>query len=332
LMAYTKIVLAREVLSSDLPDDSYLDQALINYFPTALRERYVAEIREHRLSREIITTVVVNDFVNRAGISCYYRLSSETGASPADVIRAHIAARAIFGAAELERAIIALDHQISAQMQTTLRLEVRTLVERATRWLVNNRRRPVDIRAAVDFYRDGVQAVAEQLPAIIHGRDKEAFERRAKGYRSAGVPDDLAGAVAIQPAVYPALTIVSTAQEHGLDVARAADLHFTLGQRLGLDRLLTRIVELPRDDRWQIMARAALRDDLHTVHAQLTAEVITGATDRLSARDLVTAWEKKTPGVIDSVKVLRSICDGRPDLAKMSVGLRLARTLLSRTG
>ena len=44
-MAYTKIMLAREVLASDLPDDPYLADRLINYFPTALRERYADAIR-----------------------------------------------------------------------------------------------------------------------------------------------------------------------------------------------------------------------------------------------------------------------------------------------
>ena len=34
-------------------------------------------------------------------------------------------------------------------MQTALRMEVRTLVERATRWLINNRHHPIDIGAAV---------------------------------------------------------------------------------------------------------------------------------------------------------------------------------------
>ena len=48
------------------------------------------------------------------------------------MIRAQIAARAIFGAAGLDKAIAALDHQIDAQMQTTLRMAVRTLVERAS--------------------------------------------------------------------------------------------------------------------------------------------------------------------------------------------------------
>ena len=131
-MSYTKIMLAREVLSSDLPDDPDLADRLVRYFPTPLRTRYADQIREHRLSREIITTVLVNDFVNKAGITCYHRLSSETGASVADLIRAEVAARLIFGAADSEAAIVALDHQIPAAVQTDQRLEVRTLVERAT--------------------------------------------------------------------------------------------------------------------------------------------------------------------------------------------------------
>ena len=114
---------------------------------------------EHRLRREIIGTVVVNRFVNAAGISCFHRLSGETGASAPDVIRAHIAARAIFGADDLDGRIRALDHKVDAAVQTGLRMEVRTLAERATRWLVNNRRRPVDIGAAVDELAAGVQAV-----------------------------------------------------------------------------------------------------------------------------------------------------------------------------
>ena len=39
LLAYTKIVLEDEILASDLPDDPYLEGRLINYFPSAMRER-----------------------------------------------------------------------------------------------------------------------------------------------------------------------------------------------------------------------------------------------------------------------------------------------------
>jgi glutamate dehydrogenase len=331
LMAYTKIVLEDEILDSNLPDDPYLLDRLITYFPSAMRERYADQMPKHRLYREIIATVEVNEFVNESGITCFHRLSGETGAGASDVIRAQIAARVIFGATELDKAIAALDHRIDAQIQTTLRMEVRTLVERATRWLINNRRHPIDIGAAVAQFADGARKVQQALPTILTGRDKEALEHRTQGYQAAGVPEELATGVAALPPAYAALTIVETASRSGVDVLKVADVHFTLGQRLGLDRLLGRIIELPRDDRWQTMARAALRDDLHAVHAQLTAEVL-GANGDITkaARDVVHAWERTNAGIHDSVKTLRSITTSRTDLARMSVGLRVVRRLLSR--
>jgi glutamate dehydrogenase len=327
LMAYTKIVLEKEILETDLPDDPYLASRLVDYFPSAMRERYADVMGQHRLHREIITTGVVNGFVNQSGITCFHRLSGETGAPAAEVIRAQIAARAIFDAREHELAIEALDHRIDANTQTRLRMELRTLIERATRWLVNNRRRPIDIGAAVDQLAKGVQAVQDELPVILPGREREAFERRLQRYRDAEVPDDVARDTAVLPAAYAALTIVQIATRNDLDVLHVARVHFTVGQRLGLDRLLSRIIELPRDDRWQTMARAALRDDLHTVHAQLTAQVLAGG-DAGSADELVSQWEKDNAAVGASVSSLRSICQGKPDLARVSVGVRIVRGLL----
>jgi glutamate dehydrogenase len=331
LLAYTKIVLEDEILASDLPDDPYLLDRLITYFPSAMQQRYADQMPKHRLYREIITTVEVNEFVNESGITCFHRLSSETGARASDVIRAQIAARVLFGATDLDKAIAALDHRISAQMQTALRMEVRTLVERATRWLINNRRHPIDIGASVAQFSDGVRTVQQALTTILTGRDKEALEQRLKGYQASGVPDELATGIAALPLAYAALTIGQTASQSGVDVLKVAELHFTLGQRLGLDRLLARIIELPREDRWQTMARAALRDDLHTVHAQLTAEVLnTNGAATKSARDVVLGWEKSNAAVHESVKTLRSVTSGRTDLARMSVGLRVVRRLLPR--
>ena len=211
LLAYTKIVLEDEILASDMPDDPYLVDRLIEYFPTAMRQHYADQMRTHRLHREIIATVVVNEFVNESGITCFHRLSGETGAGAADVIRAQIAARAIFAANDLDKAVAALDHRIDAQMQTVLRMEVRTLVERATRWLINNRRHPIDIGATVAQFAEGVRTVQQALPTTLAGREKEAFEQRLKSYLAAGVPDELATAIAALPPAYAALTIEQTA-------------------------------------------------------------------------------------------------------------------------
>ena len=342
LLAYTKIVLESELGRSDLPDDPYLVRDLVGYFPEPLRERYADQMREHRLHREIITTVAVNRFVDTAGITCFHRLSVETGVGPTEVVLAHAAARVVFGAAELDEAVQALDHQVDADVQTVLRLEVRTLVERAARGLLN-RRRPVDIQAVVDELAEGVREVVGALPRLLPGREREALEQRRARYLEAGVPEPLATAVAALPPAYAALSVVQTAQRDGRAVLDVAAVHFALGQRLGLDQLLGRIIELPRSDRWQTMARAALRDDLHGVHAALTAQALAAAAPSttapsetpaagVDAEAVVSAWEASVPGVAESVRTLRSICAGPADLARVSVGLRIARGLLPTPG
>ena len=151
-MAWTKIVLADELLAGDLPDDPYLDLDLKAYFPTAMREQFRAQIEAHPLRREIIVTQVVNDLVNGAGMTYWPRLADETGATAADLTRANFVARENFGSLPLRDELKSWDNRLDASTQTSMRIEMRTLVERASRWLVTNRRPPLDSRATVEHF------------------------------------------------------------------------------------------------------------------------------------------------------------------------------------
>ena len=96
--------------------------------------------------------------------------------------------------------------------------------------------------------------------------------------------------------------------------------------------MFAKIYDLPRDDRWQTMARASLRDDLHAVHAPSRAGLGDDGRGRTAAEDRVTAWEKSDEVVVGrAVATLREIMsDEHADLARLSVGLRVVRTMLSR--
>ncbi len=331
LLAYTKIVLADELLESDLPDDPFLRNDLFGYFPTQMRHAYREQMEAHPLRREIVVTQAVNELVNGAGITYYHRLSEETGASAAELVRANFAAREIYGFRALNDEINGYDAKIDALVQTRMRLEMRTLVERASRWLVNNRRPPLETEAIVDFF--GVEAlqVVGALPDLLTGRELEAFRSRREALVAAGVPEDLAGRVAVLPPAYSALTILETARRDGIDAMEVARVHFALGERLGLTALVSRILSLPREDRWQTMARAALRDDLHTVHAQLTAKVLAETSEDDPAPVRVADWEEGDELVVSrAVETLDEICaDDSADLARLSVGLRVVRTMLA---
>ena len=145
LLAWTKIVLADELLASDLPDDPYLHLDLMAYFPRPVREGFETQIRDHPLRREIIVTQVVNDLVNGAGMTFWPRLAGETGASAAELTNANFVSREIFGSLGLREELSTYDNKLDASVQTRMRIEMRTLVERSSRWLVTNRRPPAGL-------------------------------------------------------------------------------------------------------------------------------------------------------------------------------------------
>jgi glutamate dehydrogenase len=259
------------------------------------------------------------------------RLAGETGASAAELTRANFVAREIFGSLELRNELKSYDNRLDAAVQTRMRVEMRTLVERASRWLVTNRRPPLHSQATVDFFSGPMQAAMARLPELMSGRELSAYEERMAGLVKAGVPEELASKVAVLPPAYMLLNIVEIADRESLDVDDVARVHFALGERLGLPSLVQRILALPRDDQWQTMARAALRDDLHSVHSQLTGQVLrtTPADEPAPAR--IAIWEDSESVVVArAAATLQQICaDGNGDLARMSVGLRVVRTLLS---
>jgi glutamate dehydrogenase len=189
----------------------------------------------------------------------------------------------------------------------------------------------MDSEATVEMFGVVAQRVVAALPTLLSGREGEAFLARRDALVAGGVPEDLAGRVAVLPPAYTVLNIVETARTDDLDAVEVARLHFALGERLGLPALVARILALPRNDRWQTMARAALRDDLHAVHAQLTAQVLATTDSGQPVPVRIADWEEQDTVVVSrAVGTLDEICaDDQTDLARLSVGLRVVRTLLT---
>ena len=171
--------------------------------------------------------------------------------------------------------IAALDDVVGTDTQIALLLEVRRLAERATRWLLRNRAQPLDIAATTEFFRPGVRELARPDPRRWSPRTGGGvFERTVDGHVGDGVPKDLAWSVGTLPDLISALDITTVARSTRRPVGEVAEVYFALDEYLKLDWLRGRILDLPRDDRWQSLARAALREDLHVVHSAITAEVL----------------------------------------------------------
>ncbi|MFB6890524.1 NAD-glutamate dehydrogenase [Kitasatospora sp. NPDC056327] len=333
LLAYTKITLAEELLATELPDDPFFRTALHEYFPSALRTRFAEQIDRHPLRREIITTLIVNDTINRGGCTFAFRLKEETGATYEEIARTHTAARAVFGLEEIWSEIEGLDNQVPARAQTKMRLHSRRLVERATRWMLNNRRQPLDIAGTIAFFHDRVNQVWGSLPKPLRGDDIGWFEKVYNDLAEAGVPERLATRIAGLSSTFPTLDITEVADRSGKDVAQVAEVYYDLADRLRITHLLDRIIELPRTDRWSSMARAAIREDLFAAHAALTADILACGPEGATPEERYSAWADLNSTLLNRAKSTLDDIRGSDnyELSSLSVAMRVIRTLL-RTG
>ncbi|WP_046774702.1 NAD-glutamate dehydrogenase [Streptomyces yangpuensis] len=330
LFAYTKITTADELIVTGLPDDPYLRRLLFAYFPAVLGEKFAEQIDAHALRREIITTILVNDTVNTGGSTFLHRLREETGASTEEIVRAQLAAREIFGLADVWDAVEALDNKVAADVQTRVRLHSRRLVERGTRWLLNNRPQPLQITETIAFFGERVAGVWAELPKLVRGADLEWYQLVMDELTGEGVPEELAAKVAGFSSAFPTLDIVAIADRTGVDPLGVAEVYYDLADRLDITQLMDRIIELPRADRWQSMARASIREDLFAAHAALTADVLSVGNGASTPEERFTAWEEKNAAIIGRARTTLEEIRGSDDfdLANLSVAMRTMRSLL----
>ncbi|MFL6139235.1 MAG: NAD-glutamate dehydrogenase [Frankiaceae bacterium] len=333
LLAYSKISCYDDLLHSDAPEDPYLSAELVRYFPKPLRERFADAMLRHPLRREIIATCLTNRLVNRAGSTFVYRMTEANGAQAADVVRAWTAAGNLLDLPSLWTELDALDLVVAAEVQTGMFLEARKLHDRVTRWLLRNRRAPLDIAATTSFFASGVATLGAKLRDLMPPSDVEEMGATLDRLVAAGVPEPVAAKVASCDYLDAGPDIVEAAHEADRPVEDVARVYFALDERLTLAWLHEQVAGLPRQGRWQTLARAAVRDDLYAVHAALTRDVLRVGGSGCGPDRCVEHWVDRNAKAVQRVtSVIQEImATGVFDLATLSVALREVRSILSTT-
>ncbi len=322
MIAYTKNANVSEILQTDLPAVAALQEDLVEYFPTPLRDRYRTEILGHRLRREIATTQLVNQMVNLSGISYDHRMTEDTGASVTDVCRAWLATREVLDFPAWWHEIDQLE-ELALADQLELYLDCRRTAERCSLWFLRHRRPPVDIDAEIKRFRSPVQALAPDLFDCLRGPIREAAQRLADQRKRQGVPEALADRSATWRLLHTTFDVIELAERRVREPHEVARTYWELFAELELLWLWDGIGMLPRADRWQTQARGALRDDLLTVLATLAGAAVEAAEG--SVAGWMAANERSVQRAMAQLTAIRRTDSF--DITNLSVALRQLRNL-----
>jgi glutamate dehydrogenase len=148
------------------------------------------------------------------------------------------------------------------------------------------------------------------------------------------VPADLALWSASLLDQYSLLDIVDIAADTGQRPTDVAPLYYFVSERFGIDAMLGKVTRLPREDRWDALARGALRDDLYAVLESLTRSVIeTSAEAGVDPSDPKAQWEAWEHANEENVARSRTALAAikrldAPNIAALSVALRTLRSVI----
>ena len=311
LLAYGKLELFDEIIASDAPDDPWFLATLQGYFPPAL-QRFSAEMRAHRLRREIIATVLDNDIVNLCGPTFASRLKAAAGCDTSGLVAAFAAARETLRFAQPWSEVASLDGAIPAAAQTALFRELVYVLRGQTYWLARRAAREgAQVQGLIDTYTPAVDTLKSISPQCLSSFESKAAVRRANGWIKAGAPRNLAHSVALMRTLAPAATLTELAAAQDWPVANAAFVYHRVGGFFGFDKLRAAAGSRATADTYERLAVRRLVEDMHGEQAALAAAVMrfVGRPNAEPAADTaaVAAWSADHSA---SVKAARQTLEG----------------------
>lgn len=332
LASYAKIVLANALRTSTLADDPWFKGTLRRYFPAEIAQRFDAELDTHPLRREIIATVVANDVVNLGGITFAFRAMEETSAGELVIVRAFVALHEIFDFADMTKALRDLPPSFSTEQWCKVQLDMRRLLDRAVRWLVSHGIGQSTIAELVQKFKPVVSSLGAKVGELLQGEDAARVQALYATAADFQMPQELAHTWAELFEKFPLLDVAKVSEHIDEPVENVASVYYTLYNRYGVDALLERITALPRNDRWQALARAALRDDLYSTTADMTMNVLHSTEPGESTLARIEGWEAANKEQLGrATKMFAEVNElEQDDMASLSVALRLLRSIVRR--
>ncbi len=330
LLAYAKIDLYTVLIDSPVCSDPHLSDALQDYFPQTLQQRFAEEIEAHPLRREIIATELANAIINRGGSTFVVRLIQETGHAADDIAYAFAAVMQSFGLRRVYDAIDQIDNNIDGLHQLDLYLRLQDELRRQTAWFLRHGRFIGGLEPVISRYRDGIARISDHLQAVLPPSQTQRIEVAQAEYLTYGVPESLAGKLAKLAPLGDAPDIILAAGEGEHDLLQTARVYYHLSAFFRMDALRRVAEELAQSDYYDRLAVNTTMELAAVALRALTLRILGEARARHATPDF-DEWYEQTDAAVTRTRggILALIEGGEPTLAKLTVAVAQLRDLAS---
>jgi glutamate dehydrogenase len=274
LLAYAKMDAYDEIVATKLPDTKCLEHYLVSYFPELLQDKYVKHMPNHRLKREIVATQVANEIVNRMGPTFLNRMTRETGKCSEDISRAYLISRFLLKAQQHWEIVESLDNKVSMETQMLMLEAIKKIVEYTTFWFLRNGKHPMDIAKETAKYEPIFDEIGNTLTDYQTKDMATRHKKKIQKWKRAGLPMKIAQQFTLISNMTCAPDVAKISLHTKKPVSKIMELHFMIGEKLGVDALHNATRNIPVSDNWQRVGSLSIIDDLYTYQKKATASIV----------------------------------------------------------
>ncbi|MCX8071269.1 MAG: NAD-glutamate dehydrogenase [Candidatus Binatia bacterium] len=327
VLAHTKRWLQRELLASGLPDDGFFESFLRGYFPQEICQRFGLAVRSHPLRREIIAVEVANLVIDRLGMGFVARLCRDTGAKPAEVVRATCLIGAVFQWDGIWSDLDALGTALSPEGEREALLLIERGLGRAVAWYLETQPREVSAAAMYEALQRATHDLWGAIPEALEGEVRREWDGVVERLAGFGFPRELAGRIALLLQAAELLEVAEIAAGIEKSPAQVLHVYFGLADLLSLAWLRRSVEEMDSDDRWEQRALNEVVHDLTTAHRKLTERVLACGQRGKDLEQCLLHEAKWQEGQLEALRALvRDAQSGRQ--LTLAQALVVARELL----
>ncbi len=239
-----------------------------------MQKSFAEDIRNHRLSREIIATMLANDVINRGGLPSSSDMREATGAPSEDIVRAYLIARDMLELNELFDQIDKLDNKVDGAVQNDLYAAATQAIRHAALWILKLRFTAGDLGQTIEQARSTVRELARpisrQLPKFLAG-GRQAL---AADLVAGNVPERLAASIADLPVLALLPQIMKVASATSTTPRQAAAVFFAVTERFRISQIEASAARIAPSDRFERLALSRAIDEISIARQAIAAAVL----------------------------------------------------------
>jgi glutamate dehydrogenase len=334
MLAYAKMDVYNNLVTSNLVKDKYFVSELFSYFPQEMQKNFVHEIENHQLRNEIIATQITNFIINRTGVTLVNQISQDSGFGIVDVVKNMIIACDSFGLRDVWEEIESLDGKVSPAIQAQMFLNSNKLLERSAIWLLKNTSKSKDsITKSVGRFKKIADSLSGVLGNVLAQASKESFERKVERYCLNNVDRKLAVKVAGMDPLASTFDIAEISAESKFDIETIAKIYFAVGTRFSLKWLRSKVSRMSYDNQWQRLSSKTILEDLYSYQMRIAKAIVDFSCNdsKVCESASIEAWIESVDFLVqrfdDFISNLKS--NSNPDISVFVVALNRLKPLVN---